>query len=479
MHIWAQHYVHYVHKRIVSLTARQAFTLVELIVVVVVLGILLAIAMPSFFGATKSTQDAGAKTYLTTAFTDLRVCAQQNGHSYGTPAQMAACIQAAEPELTAGESTCLNANTLASKSTGVDPHSTPNAVTLYAHSDSGSNWQLWADQSSAPVITPVSCGVARVLLSQDSASGIDPVDVQWAGNSTLVFIAPVSSTMGYLEAMAVGSGSVTKLVSTPIAYNETPGTILHVFAVSPDGQTVAYISLTYFNYFYTVPISGGTPTLIGRGADPYAVGPVWSADGQDIAAGDEYWGGVSSYAANGSDATNFGETALGVSPGSAPIGFANGRFYLVSVTDQWGDANYYTVKPDGSDLTALSVHPHYDMTAHALWVSSDGGTVATEIPGTGNLELTRLANGDVTTFALPDARYWAQALSADWTEAFAAYNDNGTNSFVIPFSADSGFGTPAAVQSCSGPAAFSPDGTQLACLNVDGTGYQLIVIPLS
>jgi prepilin-type N-terminal cleavage/methylation domain-containing protein len=57
---------------------KRAFTLIELIIVVIVLGILMGIAIPSFLGASNSAHDAAAKANLTTAFKEASMVAAGN-----------------------------------------------------------------------------------------------------------------------------------------------------------------------------------------------------------------------------------------------------------------------------------------------------------------------------------------------------------------------------------------------------------------
>jgi prepilin-type N-terminal cleavage/methylation domain-containing protein len=85
--------------------SKRAFTLIELVVVVIVLGILLAIAIPSFFGASKSAQDIGAKSYLTTALIDAHSdAALNNSGTYSglSAGSLIGYLASAEPELAFG-----------------------------------------------------------------------------------------------------------------------------------------------------------------------------------------------------------------------------------------------------------------------------------------------------------------------------------------------------------------------------------------
>lgn len=75
----------------------SGFTLVELLVVMLILGILAAIAIPSFFSQRDKATDAEAKSAARTAQTAMETCATNNGGSYA--ACTVANLQAIEPTL--------------------------------------------------------------------------------------------------------------------------------------------------------------------------------------------------------------------------------------------------------------------------------------------------------------------------------------------------------------------------------------------
>jgi type IV pilus assembly protein PilA len=85
------------------------FTLIELMVVLLILAILLAIAIPTFLGVTKSANDRAAQSNLNTAVINAKSSFQTNGQSYGIggttnstsfSTSFAATLSSAEPSLT-------------------------------------------------------------------------------------------------------------------------------------------------------------------------------------------------------------------------------------------------------------------------------------------------------------------------------------------------------------------------------------------
>jgi len=76
------------------------FTLIELMVVLLILAILLAIAIPTFLGVTKSANDRAVQSNLNTALVNAKAQYQNNSQVYPTSANLVTALTTAEPSLT-------------------------------------------------------------------------------------------------------------------------------------------------------------------------------------------------------------------------------------------------------------------------------------------------------------------------------------------------------------------------------------------
>jgi len=91
--------------------ADAGFTLIELMVVLLIMAILLAIAIPTFLGVSGSANDRAAQSNLNTALTNVKSLYNGNGQTFGTATGAAATLVASvstdEPSIswTTGSST--------------------------------------------------------------------------------------------------------------------------------------------------------------------------------------------------------------------------------------------------------------------------------------------------------------------------------------------------------------------------------------
>ena len=138
----------------VQTQARAAVTLIELLVVIVILGILMAVALPTFLRQQTKAQDSRTQQYLTTAFKAIRSGTVDTSDQYPSSTSMVSWIQQSEPELTAERGSCTTqVQTAPQDAVLVDPSSTSTALTLCARSQSGNVWKLTASNASAPAFS--------------------------------------------------------------------------------------------------------------------------------------------------------------------------------------------------------------------------------------------------------------------------------------------------------------------------------------
>jgi type IV pilus assembly protein PilA len=79
------------------------FTLIELLVVILIIGILAAIAIPSFLSQKSKANDASAKELARTAQTTLETIATDNNGSYASVAEEPKKLQEVEPTIPIAE----------------------------------------------------------------------------------------------------------------------------------------------------------------------------------------------------------------------------------------------------------------------------------------------------------------------------------------------------------------------------------------
>jgi len=165
------------------------FTLIELMVVLLIIAILLAIAIPTFLGVTSSASDRAAQSNLTNALTEAKAVFQNSSTYNGiTPA----IFQSSAPEFSwiTGANNCASTSTncISAQVLDLDATSDGLGVVLAAYSPKDTTCWYAVDLEATPAINITAgandsaFGTATVLPSGATTAGVYYAEVSAGGS---------------------------------------------------------------------------------------------------------------------------------------------------------------------------------------------------------------------------------------------------------------------------------------------------------
>jgi type IV pilus assembly protein PilA len=163
--------------------AEAGFTLIELMVVLLIMAILLAIAIPTFLGVKSGAYDRSAQSNLTNALTSAKA-GYANGGTYGTTAALeVAALSSAEPNITFSAGSVSQAS---GNATSVAVSTDGNQLLMVAFSQSGTCWAVEDNEGASTALTntPSSQGIQYAHWAPTSSACIAtaPASPPWAAH---------------------------------------------------------------------------------------------------------------------------------------------------------------------------------------------------------------------------------------------------------------------------------------------------------
>jgi type IV pilus assembly protein PilA len=189
------------HSSRITAPSDEGFTLIELMVVLLILAILLAIAVPTFLGTSKSAKDRAAQQNLNTALVDSDTVFQTNGQSFalGTTTQyqsfatfMATSLAANEPSLA-----FVTTNSTSPSNISVSVSGGGNGIVLADRAPSGDCW--YTIDNTRAISTTVNKAVKLRPYGTGTATATQTTSPKTGAASAAPIYLPVTAGNYYAE----------------------------------------------------------------------------------------------------------------------------------------------------------------------------------------------------------------------------------------------------------------------------------------